>query len=80
MRESLQHLDQAAPNWRGWHRIPWRITVGPDGPGRDAVLFLRDGLFLFAWDAGSLAQDLQRQPRLLPRMLFSAQTHGLSLA
>jgi hypothetical protein len=32
----------------------------------DAVLSLRYGLFLFAWLAGSLAQDLLGQPRLRP--------------
>ena len=31
-----------------------------------AVLFLRYGFSLFAWSAGSLAQDLLGQPRLLP--------------
>jgi hypothetical protein len=31
---------------------------------REAVLFLRYGLFLFAWGAGSLVQDLLDQPRL----------------
>ena len=40
------------------YRAEWRPI--------DAVLFLRYGLFLFAWLAGSLAQDLVGQPRLLP--------------
>jgi hypothetical protein len=43
----------------------------------NAVLFLRYGLFLFAWRASSLVQDLSRQPRLLPRMLFGARPRPL---
>jgi hypothetical protein len=42
--------------------------------GIEHTPFLRHGFFLFAWTAGSLAQDLQGQPGLLLRMLFDVRT------
>ena len=57
----------------------WGNVVGLVGVCWNAVLFLRYGLFLFAWRASSLVQDLSRQPRLL-RGCCSARDHGLSLA
>ena len=57
----------------GWERCRWTGLASDGMP----VLFLRYGLFLFAWRAGPLVQDLLGQPRLLPRMLFGA-THAAS--
>jgi hypothetical protein len=41
------------------------------------VLTRQDPEINFAWGAGSLAQDLLGQPRLLPRMLFGADPRPL---
>jgi hypothetical protein len=78
MRPSLERLNKPASSER---LTGYFVVASPSARmDRGGILFLRHGLFLFAWTAGSLAQDLQCQPRLLPRMLFGAQTHGLSLA
>ena len=70
-RTSFDCFDQAAPISARPTKTQWLATssVG-DRPLMDAVLFLRYGLFLLDWCAGSLVQDLLGQPRLLPRMLF----------